>query len=151
MVKVPFGASLEVERMIDDLPFAYIPIYQNRVWKGGMKPRLLLPEPITGTVAFISYEGVIIETTTTAKAGVFDLVDNSIAFNQQIHNYFQGYQNILDSMKSIEVEFYLPVLEFHNFDQFRPVYLKQYNSFFYCNKINGWEDGAICTAELIKI
>ena len=151
MVKVPFGASLEVERMVDDLPFAYIPIYQNRVWKGGMKPRLLLAEPIDGTVSLISYEGVVLGTTTTAKSGVFDLVDNSIAFNQQIQNYFQGYQTILDSMKSIEVELMLPVLDFHRFDQFRPVYLKQYSSFFYCNKINGWEEGSICTAELIKI
>lgn len=151
MAKVPFSASLEVERMINDLPFAYIPIYQNRIWKGGMKPRLLVPEPITETVSLINYGGTVLATTTTAKAGVFDLVDNSIAFNKQIHNYFQGYQSILDRMKSIEVELILPVLEFHTFDQFRPVYLKQYGAFFYCNKINGWEDGAICTAELIKI
>jgi hypothetical protein len=150
MVKLSFSASQEVPRM-SGLPFAYTPIYEYGVWKGGLKPKLLVPEPISGTVEFHEGNGAVLGTATGVEAGVFDLVDNSIAFNKMINSEFKEFSAILSEMKQIDVEIYLPLSVFHSFDQFRPVFIKQLSSYFYCNKINGWENGEICTAELIKI
>ena len=150
MVKLAFSASQEVPRM-SGLPFAYTPIYEAGAWKGGLKPKLLIPEAITGSVDFWHSNGTFIGTAAGVEAGVFDLVDNSIAFNKMINSEFKEFSAILSEMKQIDVEIYLPLSIFHSFDQFRPVFIKQLSSYFYCNKINGWENGEICTAELIKI
>jgi hypothetical protein len=150
MVKLSFSASQEVPRM-SGLPFAYTPIYEAGAWKGGLKPKLLLPEAITGAVDFWHSNGTFLGTANSVEAGVFDLVDNSIAFNKMINSEFKEFSAILSEMKQIDVEIYLPLSVFHSFDQFRPVFIKQLSSYFYCNKINGWENGEICTAELIKI
>lgn len=150
MVKLSFSASQEVPRM-SGLPFAYTPIYESGVWKGGLKPKLLLPEAITGAVDFFHSNGTFLGTANSVEAGVFDLVDNSIAFNKMINSEFKEFSAILSEMKQIDIEIYLPLSVFHSFDQFRPIFIKQLSSYFYCNKINGWENGEICTAELIKI
>lgn len=150
MVKLSFSASQEVPRM-SGLPFAYTPIYESGTWKGGLKPKLLIPEAITGSVDFWHSNGTVLGTATSVEAGVFDLVNNSIAFNKMINSEFKEFSSILSEMKQIDVEIYLPLSVFHSFDQFRPVFIKQLSSYFYCNKINGWENGEICTAELIKI
>lgn len=150
VVKVDFGATREVTGMTGK-PFGYVPIFEGRIWKGGLKPRILLPLDITGNVELLQFGGGTLGYRVGAKAGVFDTDNTSIAFQAMIPLYFRNMQALLNSVKVIEAEIYLPLLDFHNFNQFYPVYIEQLGGNFFCNKINGWENDKTCTVELIKI
>lgn len=65
-----------------------------------------------------------------------------------------NYAGLIQTMQDTQVireKMTLSQIDILGFDQFTPVYLKQYGAYFYVNKISDWEAGQICEVELIKI
>ena len=154
MVKVPFSASLEVDRFVGVVPFAYIPIYDSLTeFRGGAKPRILIPHNLTAPINALNNDGSVASVINTQmQSGVFDYSPTeSIAFNQMIPSYGMNLSEIVQQMKVCTVEVYINLIDYIQFDFMRPVYIQQLSSFFYCNKINAYEEGKTCTLELIKL
>lgn len=57
----------------------------------------------------------------------------------------------LQSVKLIRLKILLSVLDILNFDQFTPIFLRQYGQYFYVNKISNWEAGKLCDVELLQL
>lgn len=57
----------------------------------------------------------------------------------------------LQSVKLIRLKMLLSVLDIYTFDQFTPIFLRQYGRYFYVNKISNWEAGKLCDVELLQL
>jgi len=149
-VKLSFSASREVSAM-GGLPFAYTPFMEYGVWKGGLKPKLLTPLAIDGTVEYLGAGATVLGTSTTAEAGVFDIDEASIAFPAILQTEANELTKALSKAEVITVAILLPATAFYALSDDTPIFLKQTSSYYFCNKINGWELDKQCTAELIKL
>ena len=59
--------------------------------------------------------------------------------------------NVLQEVVLIKIKMMLTPLDIYNFDQFTPIYLKQFGRYYYVNKIKDWEVGKLCTVELLQL
>jgi hypothetical protein len=65
--------------------------------------------------------------------------------------YYASLQNILNKTNIRRAKFNLPVYEVARFRHDIPIYLSQYKTYFYVNKILNYIPGKLCTIELIKL
>ena len=70
--------------------------------------------------------------------------------DQVLANY-QSLIAAIQATQTISLKMYLAAVDILNFDQFTPIYLKQFGQYFYVNKIKDWEVGKLCTVELLRI
>lgn len=116
-------------------------------------PRLVLDKPVTNA-SFVCSDGNITFTTTNYQAAYFadTSIGKSLAFGYSLipQNYL-ALSSVLNSAKKLEIKMSIPAIEIQNLDHSIPVYLKQYQSYFYVNKVNGWTKQKRCTVELIKL
>ena len=77
----------------------------------------------------------------------------SIEAYDLVKKYYKYYQsNVLNDIRFIEdAEFYLTALDVNEYDCYTPIYLQQYSSYFYINKIKNFIAGKITNDDLIKI
>lgn len=67
-------------------------------------------------------------------------------------NYYTDLINrVLVNAKKLTINFYLTPIDIENFDPLKPIYLKQYNSYFIVNKISNYVAGSLTKVELIKL
>lgn len=77
-------------------------------------------------------------------------INTDTLFEESIYNYYAEYQKIFDNFRIHNVNLALSVDGFNAFDLTRPVYIKQENAYYICNKIS-FQEGENSTAEFIKI
>lgn len=65
--------------------------------------------------------------------------------------YYEEFINILNQTKVVIRYFNLSPTDIANFDFTIPIYLRQDNTYYYCNKIDSWVNGIPCKCELIKL
>lgn len=119
--------------------------------------RVVLDKAVTGapfdTNDGSSETGNVMHVTTYQAAFFADVtLGQSLAFGfSLIHENYKALQLVLNKAKKLEVKMNIPAIEIQNLDHSIPVYLKQYQSYFYVNKVNGWTKRKKCSVELIKI
>lgn len=59
--------------------------------------------------------------------------------------------SVLQEVVLIKIKMLLSPLDIYNFDQFTPVYLRQFGRYYYVNKISDWEAGKLCNVELLQL
>ena len=59
--------------------------------------------------------------------------------------------SVLQEVVLIKIKMLLTPLDIYNFDQFTPVYLRQFGRYYYVNKISDWEAGKLCNVELLQL
>lgn len=94
-------------------------------WKDGSAPHLLKWEDNTQGVTHIMPEDIL-----------------------------ANYQPMIDTLQQvvfIKVKMILSAVDILYFDQFIPIYLRQYGRYFYVNKISNWESGKACDVELLQL
>jgi hypothetical protein len=74
-----------------------------------------------------------------------------LSFQYYIDNYYQNVQRLLGSPTVIKVNMKLDTTDIYNFNFFTRIYLEQFGSFFYLNKINNWQKNKLAEVELIRI
>lgn len=80
--------------------------------------------------------------------------DNNTLTHYDASRVLANYEGITQAISYptiIEGDFFLSPLDIVNHDQFTPIFLSQYGSYFYVNKISNWEKGKLCKVELVKI
>ena len=70
--------------------------------------------------------------------------------DQVLANY-QSLIAAIQATQTISLKMYLTAVDILNFDQFTPIYLKQFGQYFYVNKIKDWEVGKLCNVELLRL
>jgi len=88
---------------------------------------------------------------TTVSGGLEAVFTDDLLWNSIIAN---SYQNLLDNVANpliIKGRFRFEVSEFVSIDMLKPVYLDQYSSLFYINKIMQYRSDGFCFVELIRI
>ena len=88
-----------------------------------------------------------VATAIQARAAQLD----NISFQEFLDNNYPQLINLLDNVVIVKCMMNLNLLDIHNFDFFSRVYLKQFSSYFYVNKITNWEKNKAVEVELIKI
>ena len=68
-----------------------------------------------------------------------------------VDTYYGSLQSILRNAKILTLKFNLSIIDIANLDFYTPIYLGQYGSYFYINKINNYVLGQLTSVELIKI
>lgn len=66
-------------------------------------------------------------------------------------NYYKFIQTIQYGIRVVNAQLLLNEIDIHNFDEFTPIYLRQFGAYFYVNKIEEWEAGRACHVELLQI
>ena len=59
--------------------------------------------------------------------------------------------NSLQHVVVLKVKMLLNAVDILNFDQFVPVYLRQFGRYYYVNKISNWASGKLCDVELLQL
>ena len=77
----------------------------------------------------------------------------SIEAYDLVKKYYKYYQSkVLNNIRFIEdAEFFLDAINIQEYDPFVPIYLQQYSSYFYINKIKNFIAGKLTKVDLIKI
>ncbi|MDR1544951.1 MAG: hypothetical protein LBS50_11240 [Prevotellaceae bacterium] len=69
----------------------------------------------------------------------------------ELLNYYNSFIDIFNKYKKLTVKMALTVQDIEEFNQLKPVYLEQFGSFFYVNKIRNFVANRLTEVELIKI
>lgn len=76
---------------------------------------------------------------------------DNISFQNYLDNHYIQFRNLLNNVNILKATFNLSVLDFYRFNLFSRVYLEQFGSYYYVNKITNWQKGKLCEVELVKI
>lgn len=81
-----------------------------------------------------------------------DSQSDNLSFNDNLMDkYFLSLTRVLNKTKRVTLQLKLSAVEYYYLDHFIPVYLNQFNAYFYVNKVSNWRSGGLCTAELIRL
>lgn len=139
---------------------AYIPVceksdgqYKNNDSKDA---RVVLDKFVTGaSVTFKSGDQLQGTTTLTEYYAAYfadTSIGKSLAFGYSlIPNNYRLLTQVLNNSKKLDVKMVIPSIEVQNLDHSIPIYLDKYQSYFYINKVTGWQKNKKCSVELIKI
>ncbi|PZR11688.1 MAG: hypothetical protein DI539_20415 [Flavobacterium psychrophilum] len=76
---------------------------------------------------------------------------DNIGFQKFLDDNYSGVISLLDNMVVTKVMMNLSVLDIYQFDFHKRIYLQQYASYFYVNRISNWQKNKLTEVELIKI
>lgn len=68
-----------------------------------------------------------------------------------INTFMSGYASVIEHGRKLTLTFRLNSIDLHEFDFTVPVWLSQFNRYFFVKKINNWDDGIDCQVELIQL
>jgi hypothetical protein len=115
-------------------------------------PRIVFVDTLTGkTVGFsdgvtvITPSGTILDKTNVKRANSLD-----VSFSTLIENY-SGLSRLLTKTNLRKSRFNIPAHKIANLKHYIPVYISQYKSYFYVNKISNYIKGKLTEIELIKL
>lgn len=81
----------------------------------------------------------------------FLLSKDFLNWNYYIDAHYPNIITLLENQKVLKVNMFLNVLDIYKFNFFSRIYLEQYGSYFYLNKINNWQKDKVVEVELIQI
>lgn len=75
----------------------------------------------------------------------------TIGFNFALNTYYKYLNFILENYKELNCFMILSSNDIANIDYRKPVYIQQFNSLFYLQKVNDWTEGKPSKVELLKL
>ena len=75
-----------------------------------------------------------------------------VDYNFDLINYFiDGYSDVIQKGKKLILKFALSAIDLHEFDYTIPVWLSQFNRYYFVKRITNWDAGVNCEVELIQL
>ena len=108
-------------------------------------------------------DGVVVDTTDARCHFIYEGVDSlfdvpNLTFGNVnvlktglISNHYQGFENMFTRVKRIVVNLNLNQVDISIIDHRIPIYLSQFNEYFYLNKISNYINGRLTAVELIRL
>jgi hypothetical protein len=169
IVKVPFSASDNLERLGGE-EIGYIQRWTtpdlNPEYEGAdNKQRIMIIDDLRTqsypvNFYYFNYNGVQVDkTSNTAKVAYYQRFNNmpptepQMSFEAYLYErFYGGFNEITDRYKEINIYMKLSPTDIQTLDFRIPIYLKQFNGYFYIQRISDWVDGKKpVKVELLKI
>lgn len=101
----------------------------------------------------VSRENINLNLPNYNLAYFINTVENKgLGFNYRlIEQNYGALANMLTQSKKLEIKMKISTIKIQGLKHYIPIYLEQFASYFYINKINQWQKDKLCTVELIKI
>ena len=159
LVEVLFASSVVNQRLVAE-DIAQVGIYETGVFKSTRVPRILnvdfkqmINQPI---LPLILKDGVsTIDTYIDVPIPYFIKdADFNLGFgNNILDNYYSIIQSVISQSKILSLLVKLSSADINQLDFTIPIYLQQYESYFYINKIEGYSPNSntSCSVELVKL
>ena len=163
-IEVKFCAS-QMQSLLIDIPVPKIGIFVTdgtTTEEEEAEPRILYVEKqdataFTDTSDLDYYDG----STTTSVSTSFPLawfiknnVEHNLGFgNNLIEDYYSGFEDVLNRTKIVQSDLRLNAVDINGLDFLIPVFIGEYNSYFYISKITNYEYGSAKSTkvELVKL
>jgi aspartate 1-decarboxylase len=151
------AASEDVTRM-NGLPMVEIAKLHLGGFKNKTQPRIVMLDRQNITGGDVLYKvNQVTQFQSSADIPLTRFIDDtktdSLGFDRYLIN--SEYKELVDFMlkktKVLEAFFNLDITDIDRFDFFIPVYLKQYSSYFYVNKIENYQKGKSTKVQLIRM
>ena len=123
---------------------------QNSQYKAESQidPRIVATSVATGkTLGFrnLVSGGISYDTTDPKKAETLPVAFSTLS------TYYGSLARMLTHAEMRRVKFNLPAVEVAELKHYIPIYLRQYQAYFYVSKISNYVNGKLCTVEMIKL
>ena len=150
----PFAASEDVVRLTDK-QMIYIDLHDGTSFTQDVQPRRCYLERVAGSVDYTD------GTTTITVGGNIpltwfiraDKAYNMGFGNNQMSRYSNDLISILQNLRIIKIDIRLSLIDILNLNYFYPVYLSQYNAYFFVSNVNQFDytSNDATEVELIKL
>lgn len=150
----PFAASEDVTRL-GTKEMIYIDLHDGTSFTKSVQPRRCYLERVAGSIDYTD------GTTTITTGGNIPLTwfiraDKSYNMgfgNNQMSRYSNDLINILQNLRIIKIDIRLSLIDILNLNYFYPVYLSQYNAYFFVSNVNQFDytSNDATEVELIKL
>jgi len=150
----PFAASEDVVRL-GTKQMIYIDLHDGISFTNSVQPRRCYLERVAGSIDYT--DGT---TTITTGSNIpltwFIRADKSYNMgfgNNQMSRYSNDLINILQNLRIIKIDIRLSLIDILNLNYFYPVYLSQYNAYFFVSNVNQFDytSNDATEVELIKL
>jgi hypothetical protein len=110
------------------------------------------------TNSFLIEEAPVIADDPAAGLAVFDFFTTDLKFGnvQQLYfdvlgpAYYEEFRKINERAQKKTLQLLLNIVDIKNLDFKKLVYFRQYQNFYYLNKISNWQNGKVCDGEFIR-
>lgn len=150
----PFAASEDVERLAGK-KMIYIDLHDSTSFTKDVQPRRCYLERVSGTIDYTDGTTTII-TSGNIPLTWFIRADKAYNMgfgNNQMSRYSNDLINILQGLRIIKIDIRLSLIDILNLNYFYPVYLNQYNAYFFVSNVNQFDytSNDATQVELIKL
>jgi len=166
MVKLPYSGSNNLTRLNGE-QIAYIQRYNDYDELEGddNKQRILILDQLRVAVppfyfSIVHNSGGLVYTdnTTTAKTAYFyreagmPVGSKQLTWSEYLYpNYYNAFTEIVNRYRELNCFMLLSAVDVQTLDYKTPIYLQQYNSYFYIQKVGDWTGDKPVKVELLKL
>lgn len=150
----PFAPSETVTRL-DTSKMIYVGLHDGTDFNIDVTPRTCYQKKVNRTINFTDGTSTTTVTTNIPETWFIDLSNNySAGFGYSLLNDFStDLINVLQQLKIVKIDIRLGILDILKLNYFYPIYLKQYNAYFFLSKIEQFDytSNDSTSVELIKL
>ena len=149
-LELKYAASESVIRL-GDRQMNQVKIYEDGQYKGGVEPRTLLLRRTADDIN-VGSENFVGDVPYSYFIDPLEPINMGFG-NSLINDYFGAMINIINRTKIVECYLRLTANDIAQFDFLAPVYLKEFEAYFYVSKITGYEPNRNVSTkvELVKL
>jgi len=115
----------------------------------GLSGRFFFIRKETSPVGTYKIISEILQDQTTVSSVPYGVNTNTL-FEESVYNYYAEYQKIFTNFRIHTIRLNISEVDFLGLDLTRPVYFKQENAYYVCNKVD-FQEGQFSNGEFIKI
>lgn len=157
IIKVPYSAT-DMKKKLNNRNVPYIARYDNGQYQSGKQRILYMDNQSTWTLTYSSDPalGAAVTGTQSTDIPMCYFIDGSskrqLGFSQYLYdNYYRYIEYVLNDYKQLTVQMLLSQTDIKQLDYRYPIYLKQFASYFFIEKIQDWTPGKPCKVVLLKL
>ena len=163
VIELPYSASLDVVRWNDNQSNIAISLIRriddkykitgaDKIHLGNTKIFIGTQQDSLYELIFRKKDGYELYSTTGKQiVGFSTAYDNGITFDVAIDSYYRFIKYLIDNYKELNCYMLLTPYDIANLDYRIPIYLEQFSSTFFIQKINDWVNGKPTKVELLKL
>jgi hypothetical protein len=163
VIELPYSASLDVIRWNDNQSNIAISLIRriddkykitgaDKIHIGNTKIFIGTQQDSLYELIFRKKDGYELYSTTGKQIVAFSTAyDNGITFDVALDSYYRFIKYLIDNYKELNCYMLLTPYDIANLDYRIPIYLEQFSSTFFIQKINDWVNGKPAKVELLKL
>lgn len=154
LVELEFSASMDVAWLDGVTKTCRVPIFEDYIRAGDITPRILIAKTVALTDIVFADDGF--SNTYIPKTDDFVVAEfkPTLAFagaDGLLENYYNDMMTMFANYKKVTLLMNLSIVDIAKVDHFKPVFLKEFGSYFYINLIQDYTGEGSTKVELVRI